>query len=143
MSNFVESSHTITKILLLSLSTVLNQPQLQRSHLDTEISASGLKLESVPTEAELKDVPFSEHTDMGTLTVLLCGQYTTEICMPGTQQWRFVEPREGCAIVNVGDALQKMTGGGLRSSVHRVGQPVSGKSERICILYYLRPSEAK
>ena len=92
-------------------------------------------------EAELEDVPFSEHTDMGTLTLLFCEHYTTELCMPGTQQWRFIEPRKGCAIVNVGDSLQKMTHGGLRSCLHRVGQPVKGKAERVCVLYYLRPSE--
>jgi hypothetical protein len=37
--------------------------------------------------------------------------------------WRFVEPRVGCAIVNVADSLQRATEGQLMSCLHRVGQP--------------------
>lgn len=59
--------------------------------------------------------------------------------MSGREDWAFVKPQEGCAVVNVADSLQTMTKGRLTSSLHRLGQPVAGSGERVCALYYLRP----
>ena len=81
---------------------------------------------------------------MGSLTLLFSDDYTTEVCLPapagdGERQWAFVRPRDGCAVVNVADSLQRLSGGVLRSCLHRVGQPVAGAGERLYVLYYLRP----
>ena len=90
-------------------------------------------------------MPPSEHTDMGTLTLLFCEEYTTQLRIPGGngegggEQWAFIVPERGRAIVNVADSLQRISGGALMSCLHRVGQPVAGKGERVCALYYLRP----
>jgi isopenicillin N synthase-like dioxygenase len=61
------------------------------------------------------------------------------------EDWRFVEPRVGCAIVNVADSLQRATEGRLMSCLHRVGQPAPvpepSEQDRVCVLYYLRPGK--
>ena len=91
---------------------------------------------------------------MGTITLLFCDDYTTEVRLSdGSEEgeggereqqprWAFVEPKDGCAIVNVADSLQRLSGGVLKSRLHRVGQPVRGGGDRYCVLYYLRPSAA-
>ena len=140
---FITTSHQITLVLLTQLSKALDLPALLEAHSDKPNDCA-LKFESVPMEACLEDVPFSEHTDMGTLTLLFCPQYTTELPIRSEHgmrkdEWEFIEPRTGCAIVNVSDSLQRLTDGQLMSSLHRVGQPFAGAAERFCILYYLRP----
>ncbi|GKZ68037.1 hypothetical protein AnigIFM60653_004898 [Aspergillus niger] len=37
-----------------------------------------------------------------------------------TENWEYVRPRPGCALINVGDSLMKWTGGVLHSAFHRV-----------------------
>jgi isopenicillin N synthase-like dioxygenase len=142
---FITASHDITLILLNHLSKALNMPSLLTAHSDKHNDCA-LKFESVPMEARLEDVPFSEHTDMGTFTLLFCPEYTTELPVRSSSSstaaekaWEFIEPRAGCAIVNVADSLQRLTDGELVSSLHRVGQPLASAKERFCLLYYLRP----
>lgn len=50
-----------------------------------------------------------------------------------------LQPVDGCAIVNLGDSLQTLTGGQLHSHVHK---PIKADEDGrgICYpLYYLRP----
>lgn len=64
------------------------------------------------------------HTDIGTMTLLfnVAGglQILPARCDNVTDNWRYVKPEPGCALVNVGDTLVEWTGGVLRSSLHRV-----------------------
>lgn len=39
---------------------------------------------------------------------------------PESQDYKYVKPQPGCAIINLGDALVKLVGGRLYSGVHRV-----------------------
>ncbi|KAK5991811.1 2-oxoglutarate-dependent dioxygenase [Cladobotryum mycophilum] len=141
VQRLVLSSHYITKTMLSRLAVALKMPHLEDHHREGETSDCGLKVESVPTEERLEDVPPSEHTDMGTLTLLFCPQYTTELRV-AEDKWGFIVPKPGHAIVNVADSLQRLTGKELVSSLHRVGQPTPGAGKRICALYYLRPEHA-
>ncbi|EAW14281.1 putative oxidoreductase, 2OG-Fe(II) oxygenase family [Aspergillus clavatus NRRL 1] len=142
VEDFLASSHETVFTVLSALSRALDSDRLEDSHREGQPSDSGLKLESVPFEEKLEDVPPSEHTDGGTLTLLFCPHYTTEIQMPGSTEWGFIEPKTGHAIVNVANSLQRLSKGELHSRVHRVGQPVPGAGKRFCLLYYLRPESA-
>ena len=141
IENFISTSHHITLFLLALISESLGI-DFEKHHREGEPNDCGLKLESVPLSERLEDVPPSEHTDMGTLTLLYCPQYTTEINLPGTEDWGFIVPKSGHAIVNVADSLQEMSNGQLKSCLHRVGQPTPGAGQRKCILYYLRPESS-
>ena len=59
---------------------------------------------------------------------------------PSTGRWRFVEPKVGHAIVNVGDSLRFLSGKVLCSSLHRVvPHPDSERETRFSIAYFMRP----
>lgn len=86
-------------------------------------SKSGIKLERF-TAGE-KVASSSGHTDGGSLILRYSKDYTTEL-FRSENKWRFIEPKDGCVIVNVSDSLHKAT----ESSVHRDGHPTPGGKER-------------
>lgn len=61
---------------------------------------------------------------------------------PSSLPWRYVAPRLGHAVVNVGDCLSLLTNGVLKSALHCVG-PVEGRpmSERYSLAYLMRPED--
>lgn len=65
------------------------------------------------------------HTDLGSLTFLFTRQPGLQILAPNSQEWTWVEPREDCAIVNLGDMMALLTNDHLRSCLHRVA-PLPG-----------------
>lgn len=90
------------------------------------------------------NVGHNMHTDYGTLTLVFAPQWGLQVMTPvGPSaeefEWQYVEPRPGCAIVNVADALRFLTHDRLRSAVHRV-LPLP-HSDRYSVTYFLRPSD--
>ena len=139
IADVIASSHRAAHVIMGHLSTALDI-DLVSWHREGQASNCGLKLESVPFSARLEDVPPSEHRDQGSLTLLFCDHYTTEIQSPEMPEvWGFITPKPGHAIVNVADSLQILSRGKLQSCLHRVGQPAPGEGDRVCLLYYLRP----
>ena len=55
--------------------------------------------------------------------------------------WRWVRPRPGCLIVNMGDAMVEWTGGVLRSAMHRVSYSPGEQrfAERLSVALLVRP----
>lgn len=82
----------------------------------------------------------SAHTDVGSLTILFCDQPGLQIFEPGTDEWKFVQPRVDQAIVNVGDSLRFLTNRQARSCLHRVVPgPGATVMDRYSIAYFMRP----
>jgi len=103
------------------------------------------------------------HTDFGTITILFNwlgglqvwseasrGNFhnivdpqasTDESSRP---EWLWVEPKPGCAIINLGDAAVKFTGGVLCSGRHRVvpAPSMQGLLPRYSVVYFVRPENA-
>jgi isopenicillin N synthase-like dioxygenase len=142
LTRFTQRSDKVTKALLHSLLTSLNKPELETT-LTSNPGDSGLKFISAPTCARREDAPDTTHTDGGLITLLWCPLLSSQIRDPQTKEWAWVEPRDGCAIVNVADALQEATGGRLHSCVHRVAQPGDGVEVRVFLSYYLRPASTE
>lgn len=84
-----------------------------------------------------------EHTDFGTLTILMNWLGGLQIRLPQTEEWVYVEPIPGSAVVNLGDALVKFTAGILRSNIHRVASPPKPQDEilRTSLVYFSRPED--
>lgn len=81
-----------------------------------------------------------EHTDYGLLTLLWQDdvgglQLRTG---PGEGDWLEAPPRPGSFVVNIGDMLDRMTGGRYRSAPHRVALNTSGR-DRLSIPFFFDP----
>ena len=61
----------------------------------------------------------------------------------GEEEWVYVRPLPGHAIVNLGDAMVKFTNGLLRSNIHRVVSPPGEQAActRYSVVYFARPED--
>jgi isopenicillin N synthase-like dioxygenase len=79
----------------------------------------------------------AEHTDYGLLTVLY--QDTAGGLEVRTRDgWQAAPPVPGSFVCNLGDMLERMTGGRYRSTPHRVRNP--GSSDRLSFAFFFDPS---
>jgi isopenicillin N synthase-like dioxygenase len=67
------------------------------------------------------------HEDINTITLLLGAEEAGLEILDRDGQWLSVTPKEGELAVNVGDMLQRLTNNRLRSTTHRVANPVSAR----------------
>jgi len=68
------------------------------------------------------------HEDINTITLLLGAEEAGLEILDRDGQWLSVTPGEGELAVNVGDMLQRVTNGRLRSTTHRVANPASARA---------------
>lgn len=83
------------------------------------------------------------HTDYNTLTFLF-HQPVAGLQVQTKDGWKYVKPSRGSVVVNVADALEFLSGGFLKSTVHRVRRPPEDQAyrPRLSLIYFARP-EAK
>jgi isopenicillin N synthase-like dioxygenase len=90
------------------------------------------------------DAPWGvgEHTDYGLLTLLwqddVGGLEVKSTAGAGRSAWIAAPPVEGSFVCNVGDMLDRMTGGRYRSNPHRVAVNTSGR-DRLSIPLFFDP----
>jgi isopenicillin N synthase-like dioxygenase len=108
-----------------------------------------LRLLKYHADANRDCLPQTPHTDLGSLTFVFSTTPGLQVLPVGVGQkpgsykesdWRYVVPRPGHAVVNIGDCVSIMTNGLLKSALHRVG-PVPGypMPERYSMAYLMRP----
>ena len=62
------------------------------------------------------------HTDSCAITLLFRQPVAAlQIKDPQSGEWKWAKPQEGCCTVNAGDCLSFLTGGYIKSTIHRVG----------------------
>jgi len=83
----------------------------------------------VPQGAEgaLRAAP---HEDINTITLLLGAEEAGLELLARDGRWLPVEPPAGALVVNIGDMLQRLTAGRLRSTTHRVVNPAGDAARR-------------
>jgi isopenicillin N synthase-like dioxygenase len=64
-----------------------------------------------------------------------------QVQLPRSEEWVYVRPVPRCAIVNLGDAMVKFSGGILRSNLHRVVSPPGEQAGHVrhSLVYFSRP----
>ncbi|XPS98258.1 hypothetical protein M3J09_007467 [Ascochyta lentis] len=81
------------------------------------------------------------HTDLGTLTLLFRQPVAGLQILGEDGNWTWVSAQPGTVTVNLADTISHLTGGWLKSSVHRVVAPPEDQREysRTGLLYFARP----
>lgn len=128
---------TTVRALLAAFSDSLGL-DLESSHNGE--SDSGIKFVSGPTKEYAADMPDTTHTDGGSITLLWCEKWATQIRTKETKEWLWVDPKPNRVLVNIADYLEKQSGGRLHSPAHRVCQPSDGAVDRYFVSYFLRPN---
>ncbi|KAI0366153.1 Clavaminate synthase-like protein [Pilatotrama ljubarskyi] len=83
------------------------------------------------------------HTDLGTFTLLFRQPVAAlQIKNHTTGEWSWVKPQDGTLTVNTCDALSFLTGGYVKSTIHRVAVPPKDQQhvDRLGLLYFSRPN---
>lgn len=150
LRTFFIATNSASQVILSALSTSLRIPQsssnLQSLHRSADVCTPDmvrlLRYHALAT----KDTGVSHiaHTDLGSLTFLCTRQWGLQVQRQRkpplssprvltkeseAESWEFVAPPpEGHMIVNLGDMMSMLTGGILKSCVHRV-IPVPGHEE--------------
>lgn len=143
LANVMDKLHEIGIGLLDALDQISHDAStpFAPKHPPTDPSTSCMTVQRYPSlSSEGPNAGLSAHTDVGSLTILFCGDRGLQTFNQDTQEWRSVEPRNGCAIVNVGDSLRFLSGRKFRSVVHRVA-PYPGETieNRFSCAYFMRP----
>ncbi|KAJ8127340.1 hypothetical protein O1611_g6297 [Lasiodiplodia mahajangana] len=148
-----KSLEDIAQTIFRSLSNVLSlaaEHRLETLHQIEKPSTNVLRiLKYEASTQETYHTPIAPHTDLGSLTFLFSSTPGLQVLpalggvTPQRQEdWMYIAPKPGHAVVNLGDCLSMMTNGALKSAVHRVG-PLPGASmpERHSFGYFIRPND--
>jgi isopenicillin N synthase-like dioxygenase len=96
------------------------------------------------TEEEWKESKYGAtggHTDLGTVTLLFRQPVAGLQILGEDGEWTWVSAQPGTITVNLADTISHLTGGWLKSSVHRVTAPPEDQRQykRTGLLYFARP----
>ena len=83
----------------------------------------------VPDDAPDGAIRAAAHGDINTITLLLGAEEAGLELLTRQGEWKAVDVPEGALVINVGDMLDRLTNGKLRSTTHRVVNP-SGETAR-------------
>ena len=70
------------------------------------------------------------HGDINTITLLLGAEEAGLELLTAAGEWKAIDVPEGALVVNIGDMLDRLTNGKLRSTTHRVVNPVGEAAYR-------------
>ncbi|KAH8759692.1 hypothetical protein BGZ57DRAFT_612975 [Hyaloscypha finlandica] len=148
IKSYISKAHRVGELIMNQLDDHLRLPKGSLSSLQRldRVSGSTLRMLRYPPQPEGdRRTAFLGHTDIGTITILFNVLGGLQILPPGLeameQNWRYVRPEPGCAIINLGDAMVEWSGGILRSNLHRVyfAPGEQAVHERYSLAYAVRP----
>ena len=144
----MSSSHEIVTLVLRILNTKLDLPKGTLTNMHRINAPSGDQvrwIKAPPQPISDRRVALGQHTDFGSVTVLMNRLGGLQVQLPGEKgEWVYVRPLPGHAIINLGDAMVKFTNGLLRSNIHRVNAPpgLQADSTRYSLVYFARPEDS-
>jgi isopenicillin N synthase-like dioxygenase len=146
LKSFMQHSHALVNLLLSLLNDRLDLPYDQLPSLHRLASVSGDQVRWVhapPQPTDDRKTALGQHTDFGSVTILFNRLGGLQVLPPNSNEWSYVKPLRGHAVINLGDAMVKFSAGILRSNIHRVVNP-PGQQEnhtRMSLVYFARPAD--
>ncbi|KAI0925484.1 hypothetical protein AcV5_008207 [Taiwanofungus camphoratus] len=151
IEEFAKSLHTeVLEPLHVLLAIALELPEdyfnnLHRYDVKSEDHLRYMKYTKYTPEENLKlgRIWGRGHTDLGSFTLLFRQPVAAlQIKNHKTQEWKWVKPQDGTLTVNTCDALSFLTGGYVKSTIHRVAAPPKDQEhvDRLGLLYFQRPN---
>ena len=151
LRSYTELAHSVITTILDRLDGPLDLPSGTLANLHRYMEPAGNQtrvLKYPPQPAGTRGaalVPaIVPHTDFGSITLLFNRLGGLQVLPAGeTTSWKYVRPIPGHAIVNLGDAMVKLTRGLLRSNLHRVVYAPGAQAgyTRFSLAYLARPQD--
>ncbi|KZT29995.1 Clavaminate synthase-like protein [Neolentinus lepideus HHB14362 ss-1] len=128
---FIKHCHVnIVHPILRLLARGLEMPEetlvnLQRYEVPQESYLRFIKYypRSEEEEAKTNNVWLKGHTDFGSVTVLWSQPVAALQILSPQNKWQWVKHIENALVINIGDALEFLSGGFYKATIHRVVQP--------------------
>lgn len=146
--SWTELAHSIIITILDRLDAPLDLPSGTLSNLHRIMEPAGSQtrvLKYPPQPAGFLTPSLVPHTDFGSITLLVNKLGGLQVLPPQeTTAWKYVRPIPGHVIVNLGDAMVKLTRGLLRSNLHRVTYAPGTQADyaRWSLAYLARPEDS-
>ncbi|KAK3376196.1 hypothetical protein B0T24DRAFT_591877 [Lasiosphaeria ovina] len=148
---FSRKCHSEVVVKLLRLFAILlelpDEDQLVRDHLydvkgEDHLRYMHYAARSADENSKVGDLYAAGHTDLGTVTLLFRQPVAALQILNSEGNWKWVKPQDATITINTCDALTALTGGLIKSSIHRVHAPPADQStvDRLGLLYFARPN---
>ncbi|THU84387.1 Clavaminate synthase-like protein [Dendrothele bispora CBS 962.96] len=94
-------------------------------------------------EAKSKNVWLKGHTDFGSITILYSQPVAALQILGLDGRWRWIRHIDNALVINAGDAMEFLSGGFYRATIHRVVQPPSDQRTytRLGAFYFVMPDD--
>ncbi|KAF8888034.1 hypothetical protein BD779DRAFT_474689 [Infundibulicybe gibba] len=131
ISEFAKHNHfnvLFPLLRLLALGLELPEETFVKQHdfnAPTETTIAFIKYypRTEEDEVKTKNVWLKGHTDTGSITLLWSQPVAALQIMTPEKEWKWVRHIENALVVNTGDALEFLSGGFYKGTIHRVVQP--------------------
>ncbi|KZT63621.1 Clavaminate synthase-like protein [Daedalea quercina L-15889] len=139
--NHMQILHPLLRLFALSLE--LPEDTFVNMHNWDAVGESYVRMmkyysRSAEDEIKAKQVWLKGHTDIGTITLLWSQPVAGLQVFSPDGKWRYVRHIENALVVNSGDAMEFLSGGYYKPTIHRVMQPPEDQRsyERLCLIYF-------
>ncbi|EIW79588.1 Clavaminate synthase-like protein [Coniophora puteana RWD-64-598 SS2] len=139
--------HPILRLIALSLE--LPEEELVNTHGYHEVGETYVRFmkyypRSDEEEAKTNNVWLKGHTDFGSLTILWSQPVSALQIQTTNGEWQWIKHIDNALVVNAGDALEFLTGGYYKGTIHRVRQPPADQQSytRLGVFYFAMPDDA-
>ncbi|OJD32510.1 clavaminate synthase-like protein [Diplodia corticola] len=140
--------NNVLKKLLVLVAMILEVPEeaVLRTHAFGKDSTEYLRymIYNPRTEEDnqrYRDLYLAGHTDWGTFTFLFSQPIAALQILDNNGAWKWVQYLPNALVVNVGEALELLTGGFFKATIHRVVKPPQDQAmkKRVGVIYFSRP----
>lgn len=133
--------HPILRLIARSLE--LPEDTLVNSHDYDAVSETAVRFikyypRTEEEETKTKNVWLKGHTDFGSITILWSQPVAALQIQTREGEWRWIRHMENALVVNAGDAMDFLTGGYYKGTIHRVVQPAVDQRSytRLGVFYF-------